>query len=62
VPPCIPSSRHYLINVYRERLFFIAVIQSEVPPLMVISLLHRIIDTFADFFGSAPRRSCSRRR
>lgn len=56
VPPCIPSSRHYLINVYRERLFFIAVIQSEVPPLMVISLLHRIIDTFADYFGQCTEK------
>ena len=29
MPPCIPSSRHYLVNIYRERLFFIAVVQSE---------------------------------
>lgn len=56
VPPCIHSSRHYLINVYREKLFFIAVVQSEVPPLFVISVLHRIIDTFADYFGQCSEK------
>lgn len=56
VPPCIPSSRHYLISIFREKLFFIAVVQSEVPPLFVISLLHRIVDTFVDYFGQASEK------
>ncbi|XP_048450473.1 AP-3 complex subunit mu-2-like [Rhincodon typus] len=46
VPPVIPTPHHFLISVYRDRIFFVAVIQSEVPPLFVIEFLHRVVDTF----------------
>lgn len=46
VPPVIPTPHHYLISVLRHRIFFVAVIQSEVPPLFVIEFLHRVVDTF----------------
>lgn len=46
VPPVIPTPHHYLINVLRHRIYFVAVIQSEVPPLFVIEFLHRVVDTF----------------
>lgn len=46
VPPVIPTPHHYLISVYREKLFFVAVVQSEVTPLFVIEFLHRVADTF----------------
>nr|XP_061804646.1 AP-3 complex subunit mu-2 isoform X1 [Nerophis lumbriciformis] len=52
VPPVIPTPHHYLINVLRHRIYFVAVIQSEVPPLFVIEFLHRVVDTFQDYFGS----------
>ena len=46
VPPVIPTPHHYLISVLRHRIYFVAVIQSEVPPLFVIEFLHRVVDTF----------------
>uniref|UniRef100_A0A671NPA3 AP-3 complex subunit mu-2 n=1 Tax=Sinocyclocheilus anshuiensis TaxID=1608454 RepID=A0A671NPA3_9TELE len=51
VPPVIPTPHHCLINVLRQRIYFVAVIQSEVPPLFVIEFLHRVVDTFQDYFG-----------
>ncbi|EMP31712.1 AP-3 complex subunit mu-2 [Chelonia mydas] len=51
VPPVIPTPHHYLLNVYRHKIFFVAVIQTEVPPLFVIEFLHRVVDTFQDYFG-----------
>uniref|UniRef100_A0A672RQ28 Adaptor related protein complex 3 subunit mu 2 n=2 Tax=Sinocyclocheilus TaxID=75365 RepID=A0A672RQ28_SINGR len=51
VPPVIPTPHHCLINVLRQRVYFVAVIQSEVPPLFVIEFLHRVVDTFQDYFG-----------
>jgi len=32
-------------------MFFVAVVDSEVPPLMVIEFLHRVVDIFEDYFG-----------
>lgn len=46
VPPVIRTPHHYLINIYREKIFFVSVIQTEVPPLFVIEFLHRIAETF----------------
>uniref|UniRef100_A0AAY4A015 MHD domain-containing protein n=1 Tax=Denticeps clupeoides TaxID=299321 RepID=A0AAY4A015_9TELE len=51
VPPVIHAGHHYLINIYREKIFFVSVIQSEVPPLFVIEFLHHVAETFQDYFG-----------
>ncbi|GAB1298817.1 AP-3 complex subunit mu-1 [Apodemus speciosus] len=51
VPPVISTPHHYLISIYRDKLFFVSVIQTEVPPLFVIEFLHRVADTFQDYFG-----------
>ncbi|BFZ20581.1 hypothetical protein BsWGS_23622 [Bradybaena similaris] len=50
VPPVIATPHHYLINIYRNSLYFVAVVTTEVPPLFVIEFLHRICDTFDDYF------------
>lgn len=50
VPPVISTPHHYLISIYRNQLFFVAVVLYEVPPLLVIEFLHRIVDTFKDYF------------
>eukprot|EP01137_Pigoraptor_chileana_P032627 Opistho-2@22279 len=50
VPPVIVTPRAYLLTVYRNQVFFIAVVQSEVPPLFVFEFLHRIVDIFAEYF------------
>ncbi|XP_038638674.1 AP-1 complex subunit mu isoform X2 [Scyliorhinus canicula] len=51
VPPVIPTPHHYLVSTHRDRIFFVAVIQSEVPPLFVIEFLHRVAETLQDYFG-----------
>ncbi|KAG7512608.1 AP-3 complex subunit mu-1 [Solea senegalensis] len=51
VPPVLQTPHHYLISIYRDKLFFLSVIQTEVPPLFVIEFLHRVADTFQDYFG-----------
>ncbi|XP_076990860.1 AP-3 complex subunit mu-1-like [Tamandua tetradactyla] len=53
VPPVMPTPHHYLIGVYWAKLFFISVLQTEVPSLSVIEFLHRIADTFQDCSGSS---------
>jgi len=51
VAPVIATPHHYLISIYRCQLFFVAVCMSEVPPLFVIEFLHRVVDTFEDYFN-----------
>ncbi|XP_059928492.1 AP-3 complex subunit mu-1 isoform X3 [Gadus macrocephalus] len=51
VPPVLQTPHHYLISIYRDRLFFLSVIQTEAPPLFVIEFLHRVVETFQDYFG-----------
>uniref|UniRef100_A0A3B4BG86 MHD domain-containing protein n=1 Tax=Periophthalmus magnuspinnatus TaxID=409849 RepID=A0A3B4BG86_9GOBI len=51
VPPVLQTPHHYLISVYRGKIFLLSVIQSEVPPLFVIEFLHRVADTIQDYFG-----------
>ncbi|XP_067661761.1 AP-3 complex subunit mu-1-like isoform X1 [Haliotis asinina] len=51
VPPVISTPHHYLINIYRNSLYFVAVTTTEVPPLFVVEFLHRICDTFEDYFN-----------
>lgn len=50
VPPIIPTPHHYLINIYRNSLYFVAVCMTEVPPLFVSEFLHRVMDIFEDYF------------
>lgn len=52
VPPVISTPHHYLISIYRDKLFFVSVIQTEVPPLFVIEFLHRVADTFQVSYSS----------
>lgn len=51
VPPVIPTPHHYLINIYRNQLYFVAVVTTEVPPTFVVEFLHRICDTLEDYFN-----------
>ena len=47
----IATPHHYLISVYRAGLYFVSVCTSEMMPLFVIEFLHRVVDTFKDYFG-----------
>lgn len=57
IPPIISTPHHYLISIFRDRLYFVAVINKETPPLFVIEFLHRIVDTFIDYFDECSERS-----
>ena len=47
----ISTPHHFLISIYRSNIYLVAVIMSEVPPLFVVEFLHRVVDTFEDYFG-----------
>ncbi|XP_037084067.1 AP-3 complex subunit mu-1-like [Pollicipes pollicipes] len=51
VPPVITTPHHYLISVFRGGLYFVSVCTSEVVPLFVVEFLHRVVDTFQEYFG-----------
>ncbi|VDN50526.1 unnamed protein product [Dracunculus medinensis] len=57
VPPVISTPHHYLISVYHNQLFFLAVTTAETSPLMVIEFLHRIIGTFTEYFDECSNNS-----
>ncbi|XP_064616406.1 AP-3 complex subunit mu-1-like [Liolophura sinensis] len=57
VPPVIPTPHHYLINIYRNQLYYLAVVTTEVPPLFVIEFLHRVVDTMEDYFNESTESS-----
>ena len=47
----ITTPHHYLISVFRGGLYFVSVCTAEMMPLFVIEFLHRVVDTFKDYFG-----------
>ncbi len=49
--------RYYLVSVYREDVFLLAVTTGEVQPLLVIEFLHRVFDIFAEYFGAVEESS-----
>jgi len=51
VQPVIATPHHFLFVVHQNNLYFLAVTTAETPPLMVIEILHRISQTFAEYFG-----------
>lgn len=42
----------YVISILRDGLSYLAVCPAEVSPLLILELLHRMADTFVDYFGS----------
>ncbi|XP_018570209.1 AP-3 complex subunit mu-2 [Anoplophora glabripennis] len=51
INPVIATPHHYLISIQRGGVSFVAVCMEEIPPLFVIEFLHRIVDTFQDYFS-----------
>jgi AP-3 complex subunit mu len=51
VLPVITTPKHYLFHVYRHRMFFLANVTAEAPPLLVVEYLNRVVDTFQEYFG-----------
>ncbi|CDW54178.1 AP 3 complex subunit mu 1 [Trichuris trichiura] len=50
VPVVIVTPHHYLINIYRDQLFFVAAVKVELPPLVVVEFLHRVVDIVILYF------------
>ncbi|CAI9764224.1 unnamed protein product [Fraxinus pennsylvanica] len=50
--PVIASPTHYLFQVVREGITFLACTQVEMPPLMAIEFLSRVADVLSDYLGS----------
>jgi len=57
VLPIIAIPKMYLIHVYRDGLFYLAIITSEVSPLLVLEFLHRMADIFQEYFGEVSETS-----
>lgn len=57
VPPIITTSKYYLVSVFRDDLFVLAVVTNEISPLFVIEFLHRVLAVFRDYFGSFDENS-----
>lgn len=51
VAPVISSPHHFLISIYRHKLYFVSVVKEETAPLALIEFLHRVVDIFEDYFG-----------
>ncbi|XP_077286700.1 AP-3 complex subunit carmine [Arctopsyche grandis] len=51
VPPVIAAPHHYLLSIQRGGVSLVAVCKQEVAPLFVIEFLHRVVDTFQDYFS-----------
>lgn len=51
VNPVIATPHHYLISIRRGGVSLVAVCMTEVTPLFVVEFLHRVVDTFDDYFS-----------
>ncbi|KAL0480408.1 AP-3 complex subunit mu-1 [Acrasis kona] len=50
-------SNHYIIHVLRSDVFFVGVVQSETPPLMVVELLNRLVEILTSYIGQVDDNS-----
>ncbi|PIA38017.1 hypothetical protein AQUCO_02900099v1 [Aquilegia coerulea] len=49
LPPVIASPTHYLFQIFRDGITFLACTQVEMPPLMAIEFLSRVADVLKDY-------------
>ena len=52
IPPVLSTTKYYLINIFRDNIFFMCTTTCETSPLRIIEFLHRVFDTFEDYFGT----------
>lgn len=57
VPPILHTSNYYLISVHRDECFLVCAVERDVAPLLVMEFLHRVADTFRDYFGACDESS-----
>lgn len=53
----IQTPHYYLISIQRGNIHLIAACKQETPPLFVIEFLHRVVDTFHDYFNECSESS-----
>lgn len=51
VAPVIQTPHYYLISIQRGNVYLVAACKQETQPLFVIEFLHRVVDTFQDYFA-----------
>jgi len=51
VKPIITSSKWYFIHVQRNKLFFLAIVQTETPPLLVLEFLQTLLEVFSQYMS-----------
>jgi len=51
VPPVIYTPHYYLISIQRGTISLVSACKQECQPLFVIEFLHRVVDTFQDYFS-----------
>ncbi len=51
VNPVISTPRFFVVNVRHESLWFLAAVQNETSPLMIIEWLYRVVEIFKEYFG-----------
>ena len=52
VPPIHPTGRHYILHIQSGGLFFVAVVLSDISPLLVFSILERLRDLVNAYLGA----------
>lgn len=52
VPPVISTAKIYLVHILVGSLFFVAPVEGDVPPLLVLEFLYRVRDIFENYFGN----------
>lgn len=56
VNPIIVAPKSYIVNVHRSDLWFLAVVEMETMPVLVLDWLHRVADVFDEYFGLSEAR------
>ena len=51
VCPVLDTQYGYFVNIFRHRMFFLATMESESPPLMVVEFIQRVVEVLFDYFG-----------
>ncbi len=50
VSPVIPDSKYYFVHIQHNKLFFLAIVQAETPPLLILDFLQKIIEIFTGYW------------
>ena len=49
IMPVLSGGTFYIIHIFKHNIYFVAVVQGEIPPLFVIEFLHRMTGIFTEY-------------